>query len=201
MILQSCWVVFFFLSFSYLKSIFCTVPVFGRSTACSLVQHWLSHFAKLRYPKCWYLLHSFLQAPCFFFFYLNKNRISQGKKIFTSNFGAELILVCVNADNLPSVKMLQRKKPTQAATFVWSHQNSSLCLYFQSPRGGLQAHTNEWLYLVVCVVILFDAGTVHACAFTTSLRICTCSQPRKWKLQHKPLSLSCRQPVCVFPKY
>lgn len=163
MILQSCWVFFFFfLSFSYLKSIFCTVPIFGRSTACSLVQHWLSHFTKLRYPKCWYLLHSFLQAPCFFF-YLNKNQISQGKKIFTSNFGAELILVCVNADNLPSVKMLQRKKPTQAATFVWSHQNSSLYLYFQSPRGGLQAHTNEWLYLVLCCDFIWCRHSTCLC--------------------------------------
>lgn len=52
--------------------------------------------------------------------------------------------MCVNADNLPSVKMLKRKKTAQAAMFVWSHQNSSLCLYFSllevdcrrpAPRG------------------------------------------------------------------
>lgn len=83
-------------------------------------------------------------------FYSNKKTNSSGKEDFRSIFGAELILVCVNADNLASVKMLKRKKKIQAAIFVWSHQNSSLCLYFQSPRGGLQAHGSERMHSALC---------------------------------------------------
>lgn len=92
-----------------------------------------------------------------------------------------MILVCVNADNLPSVKMLQGKK-IQAAIFMWSHQNSSLYLYFQSPWGGLQAHMNEemcfvlWFYLMQTKYTLVHSRAASHMHLFTAEKVKTTTQ-------------------------